>query len=870
MQNVVGIDVETTSLHANEGDIIEIAAIRYDWKTGAEVDRLELLCSAREPLSDFTTNLTGITNEMVANQPSFSEVAADVADYIGSEPIFAHNASFDVGWLRHHGVPLEQNDIWDTFPLATIAWPEAESYNLGTLAHSLNIESDIEHRAGPDVEVNWRLLQKIREQLSLSEKELQTAQDVLTRGDLQHYAPIFSLYKGTGSNNTKPTPSSTEPNGAEDTSIEATRDVLMGITNKTADTEQLRLYADLQTSLQSKKPLLAEAPQRLHASSLLTLAATSATTTGPVVISTHSQQLHAYIEQTLLPLCAEALQTTCTTATVTRRKHYVCNQRLQGLLGAKSPLTSVDAFMLLKIALWHGRYPHSTLDQLNHSHVQSDVPAYVCADAISCRSHCSTTTQCPYNLAIAKASKADIVVTLHTALLELHDTDALDTQAASLVVQEPQFLSEDIRNSTALNLQLNQLQQICSAISHAAAAENSDQIRTLSVAMLSDYQALLSALEQVVARASSDDAIVLTPSVRSSSTWRSAMKTWKQYTAASQTLLGLVQSGDPKDATVLPEAIASLEQFTIEMAQFMEGNSERAQWLSLYQFNDTASLELHDHSLYVNELLEAHVGSFATHVLASPALSSLLSSSDFSSNLFSVAEVAIYGTATEPSLMVYVVEDAPLPSDPNFAAELGMTTSAIAENLRGHTLVLTTSKRASRDVFAIASNANTESSDQSMRRYTEPRISYLGHGVNGGARNTSEQFRRKDHAVLIGSDESFWSSVTTSTHPVTCAIIAKLPFPNPYDPILQSLETQEGRATFGGVSIPHMITRTRIAADAATQGAGKRTVMVIFDSRTSTKSYGQELLAALTSAKIVRGNTADLTQHIQDWLSVET
>ncbi len=59
IKTVVGIDVETTSLNAKEGEIIEVAAIRYDLISGAELARYESLAKPLAPIAQITTDITG-------------------------------------------------------------------------------------------------------------------------------------------------------------------------------------------------------------------------------------------------------------------------------------------------------------------------------------------------------------------------------------------------------------------------------------------------------------------------------------------------------------------------------------------------------------------------------------------------------------------------------------------------------------------------------------------------------------------------------------------------------------------------------------------------------------------------------------------
>ncbi|MBI4022462.1 MAG: 3'-5' exonuclease, partial [Candidatus Andersenbacteria bacterium] len=196
---IVGIDVETTALDPRQGEIIEVSAIRYrltpdtaSLLAGEETGEFSALTKPNKTLSAQITAITGITPAMVAPQPPFSAIKDDLRSFIGDNVLFAHNASFDTGFLSYYGLDLQNNPIWDTFTLAGIAWPEAPSYNLGMLAEMTGISVASEHRAGDDVRLAWQLLRKIRQQLTVSPEIYQYIQKLLQDSLKIHYLPLFT------------------------------------------------------------------------------------------------------------------------------------------------------------------------------------------------------------------------------------------------------------------------------------------------------------------------------------------------------------------------------------------------------------------------------------------------------------------------------------------------------------------------------------------------------------------------------------------------------------------------------------------------------------------------------------------------------
>ena len=79
--------------------IIEIGAYRV--RDGRVADEFQTLINPEMPIPEFITRLTGISNEMVANAPVFSDVVHDLLSFIGDSILVAHNSGFDMGFLNY-------------------------------------------------------------------------------------------------------------------------------------------------------------------------------------------------------------------------------------------------------------------------------------------------------------------------------------------------------------------------------------------------------------------------------------------------------------------------------------------------------------------------------------------------------------------------------------------------------------------------------------------------------------------------------------------------------------------------------------------------------------------------------------------------
>ncbi len=161
-QIFVAIDVETTGLEAGVDEIIEIAAVKF--RAGEVLETFDTLVQPRHSLPLNSSRLTGITAEMLASAPRFTEVAPRFATFLKNYPLVGHNVRFDINMLQAQGMRLPQ-PAFDTLELATLLMPRTPAYRLGALAATLGIAHDEAHRALSDADVTRQvflnLLQRI-------------------------------------------------------------------------------------------------------------------------------------------------------------------------------------------------------------------------------------------------------------------------------------------------------------------------------------------------------------------------------------------------------------------------------------------------------------------------------------------------------------------------------------------------------------------------------------------------------------------------------------------------------------------------------------------------------------------------------------
>ena len=156
----VVFDVETTGLSAIYNDLIQVAASKmYKGNIVAEFDEF---INPGHPLSAFTTELTGITDEHVKNAKPLVQVLKEFQEFCKDTVLVAHNATFDVGFMNanyeRHGLPKITQPVIDTLEFARNLYPEYKRHGLGPLTKRFGVALEHHHMANYDAEATGRLL----------------------------------------------------------------------------------------------------------------------------------------------------------------------------------------------------------------------------------------------------------------------------------------------------------------------------------------------------------------------------------------------------------------------------------------------------------------------------------------------------------------------------------------------------------------------------------------------------------------------------------------------------------------------------------------------------------------------------------------
>ncbi len=149
---LIVFDLETTGLSQQSDRITEIGAVRF--KNGEVTEEFDTFVNPHRSIPVKVSELTGITDEMVAAAPEEQEALSRFYAFCsGCKILIAHNASFDMGFLRHAakrcGMDFSFTGI-DTVVISRVLYPNLKNHKLDTVAKALNLPAFHHHRACDD------------------------------------------------------------------------------------------------------------------------------------------------------------------------------------------------------------------------------------------------------------------------------------------------------------------------------------------------------------------------------------------------------------------------------------------------------------------------------------------------------------------------------------------------------------------------------------------------------------------------------------------------------------------------------------------------------------------------------------------------
>ncbi len=171
------LDLETTGFSPVTEKITEIGIMKL--KDGKVIEEFSCFVNPEKPIPARVVEVTNITDEMVKDAETIEHVFPKMLEFIKDSVLVAHNAAFDVGFLKHNAKALGYDFDFtyvDTLSLAQEIFPDYKTYKLGRIAKNLGIKVEVAHRALDDVDTTVKVFKVMLEKLK--ERGAETLEDI--------------------------------------------------------------------------------------------------------------------------------------------------------------------------------------------------------------------------------------------------------------------------------------------------------------------------------------------------------------------------------------------------------------------------------------------------------------------------------------------------------------------------------------------------------------------------------------------------------------------------------------------------------------------------------------------------------------------
>ncbi len=489
MDSIVALDIETTGLDPQKDAIIEIGAVRFTSKRTE--DEWSTLINPGRKIPPFITQLTGINDHMVLEAPSIQNILPELRHFVGELPILGHNVGFDLSFLRKHGL-FRENDILDTYEIASVLLPSAGRYNLGALGQTLSIPLPASHRALDDARVTgamYRLLyeigmelpiQLLAEIVRLGEGidweafgffydilRSRSKETISARQVRQGYGgPIFEGYNARDLSVLSPNPQQVSLDPDEVASaLELGGIFSRYFPNYEYRPQQIEMLRAVTKALSENQHLLVEAGTGTGKSMayLLPSALWALKNGHRVVISTNTINLQDQLINKDIPDLRSAMGINLSAAVMKGRSNYLCPRRLENMR-RRNPDNADEMRVLAKVLVWLQSTTSGDRNEINlNGPIERDIWMRLSAEDEGCTNeNCLKRGGiCPFYRARQAALSAHILVVNHALLLaDVATGNRVLPEYNYLIIDEAHHLEEATTNALSFKITQSMIDRV--------------------------------------------------------------------------------------------------------------------------------------------------------------------------------------------------------------------------------------------------------------------------------------------------------------------------------------------------------------------------------------------------------------------------
>ncbi len=923
-ETLVSLDLETTGLDPDNDTIIEIGAVKFSDERVD--DEFHTLVNPGRRIPAFVTQLTGITNDMVADAPPLAVVLPRLTDFVGTAPVLAHNVGFDLGFLRKHGA-LQMNAHVDTMDLAATVLPAAGRYSLGALATELEVALPATHRALDDARVTravyLALLKRARE------LPRHTLAELVRHGGASGWGahlPLQELLQARSSEKDDvgsapaklfddPAPEGPalqprdEPLSLDINALQAlfkpSGALERNLRRYEHRAEQVDMMSAVATALTRQHHLLVEAGTGTGKSLayLIPVIKWAYSNEFRVVVSTNTINLQDQLVKKDLPALRKILDVPFRAVLLKGRSNYVCPRRFDRLR-RRGPRDAAEMRVLAKLLRWlpdsrSGDRAEITLTgpQENSAWLRLSAENEGCTTE-RCAAHMGGI--CPFYRARRAAETAHVIVVNHALLLadvasenrvlpdyrylvldEAHHLEAATTEGLSFVARQREFegrlkelggptsgLLGEALERCASAVPMTRFKSLESEVTHTYEATSATLLHSGSF-----FDALENFAHEVDegGNPAYDKRVRVVAAARASPAWEQVEIAWDNL---HHTLTPVIDS-----VTAIARRLVELEVLEPEERE------ELAASLS------AAARRAMDFDARVHALVtQADEEQICWVELSSDGKKMALRSAPrdvgplVEKHLWFEKDAVVMTSATlatagefnyiKGRLRAQDADELAVGSPFDYGnSTLVYLPDDIPEpwEKEGHQRALERGllqlcrATGGRTLGLFTSHAQLRDTAQAIRGPLEREgIEVYAQTGSASRHQLLRAFSNAEKAVLLGA-RSFWEGVDVPGPALSVLLIARLPFDVPSDPIVAA-RSESFENPFVDYSVPEAVLRFRQGFGRLIRTRSDRGVVVVFDRRVVSKRYGSLFLDSLPGCRVKQGKLSLLPEAAVKWI----
>ncbi len=307
---------------------------------------------------------------------------------------------------------------------------------------------------------------------------------------------------------------------------------------------------------------------------------------------------------------------------------------------------------------------------------------------------------------------------------------------------------------------------------------------------------------------------------------------WDALLALSQELIGCLKNVELENEAGLMRCKTRLDDLNALLIQFADDKPEQIRWLERFK----QSLVFHSTPVDIAQSFHALLVRRPCAFIFTSATLTMSGAFDCFTRPLGLTNALTLNLPSpfdfKEQALLYLPRGLPDPKDISYYDALLSKALPVIEACGGRCFFLFTSHRALKQVARLLGS-----------RFKYPLL------IQGDEAKPIllSRFRELGNAVLLGTS-TFWEGVDVKGEALSCVIIDKLPFANPFDPVIRGRMAHlksRGLSGFDALSLPNAVLALKQGVGRLIRDASDKGVLMIADPRLTGRDYGRHIFASL-------------------------